>query len=249
MLGIDGALWRPADGPGHVASSSDDRPRLHTVIQGESLSTIAHGYGIKDWHAVWIDAKNETLRKRRKNPNVLLPGDEVMVPAVAVHEITRPTDQTHRLIVDAHAEVELDLVLEGAPTEPLAGHSCVLRYDGPQGRVTLTDLKIDDQGRLRVTLPILVKVVELEVKEIGETIALHLGALDPAADADTGDPEISGVQQRLWALGYAGAPTGRADEATRAALASFQARELGREDPTGELDAATSAKLEEYYGV
>src|SRR5262249_54415117 len=159
------------------------------------------------------------------------PGDEVVVPAVDVHEVTRPTDATHRLIVDTHAEVQLELMLEGATAEPLAGQSCVVRYEGPRGPVAVNDVKLDDQGRLRVTLPIQVRVIEFEIVELGEKFALHLGALDPAADAGSGDAEISGVQQRLWALGYAGAPSGRLDDATRTALATFQARELGRDDP------------------
>jgi LysM domain len=94
----DGHAWRPEQGE---ASSCVDRThkRAHTVKRGENLTRIAKQYGHGGWSTLWKASDNEALRKRRKNPNLLYPGDEVVVPAIELHAIRRPTDQTHRIVI------------------------------------------------------------------------------------------------------------------------------------------------------
>jgi len=47
--------------------------RPYFVKQGDYLESIADCYGF-DPEEVWADKKNEKLRKKRKNPNILYPG-------------------------------------------------------------------------------------------------------------------------------------------------------------------------------
>jgi hypothetical protein len=243
---IDGSAWRAA---GARPSGKVGPARKHVVQQGECLSKIALKYGFPDWELVWNHDKNAGLRKKRKSPHVLFPGDEVTIPGVNIHEIVRATDATHRIEVPKEPEVTLDLALEGIATEPLANHACVLRYEGPQGPVVIDDLQLDDKGHLQVTLPVRVRSVELEVVELEEILVLNLAELDPLSDDDDESALVlSGIEQRLCALGYAGKPRGVLDDVLREALAAFQKRELGRADATGEPDAETCSALEKAYG-
>jgi hypothetical protein len=96
--GLDGSRWRPETGePSHASGS--DSGCWHVVQRGESLSRIARQYGLESWRQLWSDPKNEPLRKTRKNPNVIHPGDDVHVPGVSVFEIVRATDAAHRIVV------------------------------------------------------------------------------------------------------------------------------------------------------
>ena len=54
--------------------------RVHKVEPGESLYSIAHKYGIACWQSIYEHPDNADLRRRRPNPHVLHPGDEVRVP-------------------------------------------------------------------------------------------------------------------------------------------------------------------------
>jgi hypothetical protein len=95
---LDAEAWRPGEGD---ASALVDRKRTrrHLVARGEGLSRIAKQYGVADWKKIWDAPENQALRKQRKHPNLLRPGDEVVVPGAEVHEIVRPAGQTHRIIV------------------------------------------------------------------------------------------------------------------------------------------------------
>jgi nucleoid-associated protein YgaU len=58
-------------------------PIRHFVQQGECLSRIARRYGVREWRVVWDSPENEQLRAKRQNPNVLYPGDVVVIPDAA----------------------------------------------------------------------------------------------------------------------------------------------------------------------
>ncbi len=247
VVDLDGWLWWPLEGAASQPSGAQTGVRWHEARQGDCLSRIAHHYGIKGWQALWDHPKNEPLRKKRKSPHVLLPGDQVAVPAVNVHEIVRATDATHRLVLADSAEVTLDVVLEGSQGEPLQGQTFIVRYGAGKGAVELKAQTLGADGKLTMSLPTVVRQVEVELPDLGEILTLRLGELDPVVDAASHVPEITGVQQRLDALGYGGALTGKLDDATTIALADFQRRELGRVNASGELDAETCSKLDEVY--
>jgi N-acetylmuramoyl-L-alanine amidase len=245
---IDGSGWRAA---GAQSSGKKGPARVHAVKQGDCLSSIALKYGFPDWELVWNHDKNADLRKKRKSPHVLRPGDKVAIPGLDIFQISRSTDATHQVEIGTEPKVALDVVLEEFATEPLANRACVLRYDGAKGPEVIDGLNVDDKGRLQVDLPAYVRTVEIEVEGLDEILVLNLGGLDPHSDHDDASAlVISGIEQRLHALAYAGTPRGVLDDALRSVLAAYQRRELGRSEAeaTGEPDEETCSELEKAYG-
>ena len=67
---------------------------VHTVQQGEHLPALAERYGFQTIDPIWNDPANAELKQLRKNPMVLMPGDEVTIPdreqtALTLREIGR----------------------------------------------------------------------------------------------------------------------------------------------------------------
>jgi hypothetical protein len=255
VLDLDGALWQPVEGDASQPSSSGHRPRVHVVKQGECLSRIAHLYGFASWHKLWNAAENTQLRKRRKSPHVLYPGDEVTVPGVDVHEIIRPTDATHRLAI-AVPPYHLAVILRDFNGLPFTHEPYELWVTGEAApRVGETD----DDGLVRATLPARASHAEVRCNRLGMRWLFAVGALDPLDGGEVVVPEgeapvrpenstISGLQARLHALGYpAGAATGQWNEQTERALLAFQTQELGAPDTkagtwTSDCDDALTAR-------
>ena len=57
----------------------------HTVAEGEWLHQIAHRYGFSDPDAIWQLAENEAVRKAKRDPNQLLPGDRIFLLSDNAH--------------------------------------------------------------------------------------------------------------------------------------------------------------------
>lgn len=68
--------------PDDPADGQDPEPIVHVVQPGESLSKIAalYGMGFAAWRKIYNHPLNEELRAKRPNPNLIHPGDEVMIP-------------------------------------------------------------------------------------------------------------------------------------------------------------------------
>src|SRR4051812_34537990 len=96
----------------------------HIVQQGECTSSIADSYGLS-WKRLWNLPENGNLKRLRKNPNLLLPGDIIAIPEKEKREETKPTDQRHRFQSDRQ-RVLLRLRLLAAG-KPIAGESYVLQ--------------------------------------------------------------------------------------------------------------------------
>ena len=62
---------------------------VHTVVQGEHLSGIANKYGFTSYKTIWDHAQNAELKKKRQNPNVIFPGDELFIPDKGQKEESR----------------------------------------------------------------------------------------------------------------------------------------------------------------
>ncbi|MFH1075402.1 MAG: hypothetical protein V1753_00935 [Pseudomonadota bacterium] len=52
----------------------------YIVKQGDCIESIAFKHGLF-WETVWNHPNNQQLKQERKNPNILLAGDKVFVPA------------------------------------------------------------------------------------------------------------------------------------------------------------------------
>jgi nucleoid-associated protein YgaU len=233
---LDGSAWSAVGGGSTPASQGP--ARVHIVKRGDTLARIAHKYGLKNWKAVWNAAENEALRAKRKNPNVLYPGDEVKVAGNAVHEITRPTDQVHRIVLKPGTMVTLRLNLLGHKRKALADVPCkILVRDQVVYEGTVKDGKLECQLPASVTDATLIADIDGLVIER----PLHIGALDPV-------DQVSGVQARLSNLGwYRGEADGVLSEALHMAQNTF--REAEDLESKSELDSSLHGPLQDAHLV
>lgn len=206
--------------------------KRHEVRKGECLSLIAKRYGW-EWKALWDHADNAELRALRKDPNILYPGDVVVIPDKRPGSKSGGTDQRHcfsRKGVPSKLRVRL---LENG--RPIAGRSYEIEIDGAPA----TRGSSDGDGWIEQSIKPDARKARLAL-EGQPPYELGLGELDPSS-------ETSGVQGRLYNLGYlTGEVSGRMDELTRLAIAGFQAR--AGLPATGTPDDATRAKLDAEYG-
>ena len=63
----------------------------HRVTQGESITTIALRYGFRDPKAIYDHPDNAELKKKRPSPDILFPGDVVIIPDKEAKSINAPT--------------------------------------------------------------------------------------------------------------------------------------------------------------
>lgn len=208
----------------------------YTVKQGDSLISIAHDKGFRDWRSIWDHRGNAALREQRIDPQVLLAGDEVFIPEKEPRSFSCDTEKRHRFQLKAQPCV-FCVYLRDEMEAPYAGHRYALTIEGrkmegvtsSEGRVFHPIRPTDRRGQLELW----------RNKDDPSDVCVwpvRVGGLDPI-------DSISGVQGRLNNLGYrAGAADGTLNEATRQALKDFQGS-LGRTDPTGDLDDATRAAL------
>ncbi len=54
--------------------------KAYSVRPGDNLSAIAKSHGYRDWTVVYKSRCNRKLRELRPDPNLILPGDTVMLP-------------------------------------------------------------------------------------------------------------------------------------------------------------------------
>ena len=67
----------------------------HEVHQGDCISSISYEYGFI-WETIWNHPNNAQLKKARKDPNLLAPGDLVFIPDKTLKDERRATGQMHR---------------------------------------------------------------------------------------------------------------------------------------------------------
>lgn len=203
--------------------------RWKKVIQGECISSLARDSG-HFWETIWNHASNTELKRRRLDPNVLLPRDAVFIPEKRPKEETGPTDQHHKFL--RRGEPSKLLIRLLVNDEPLANLDYELEIDGK-----VTKGKTDAEGCVEIPIPGNARKGMLRVHEdeYVHEFPLILGKLDPVT-------ALSGVQQRLHNLGFDCGPIdGRLGPRTKAAIEKFQARHKLK--VTGEPDQPTRDKL------
>lgn len=208
----------------------------YTVVPGDCLASIAERFGFGDPMLIYNDAANAALRRARPDPNVLLPGDQVVVPERTPRTEVLATEQRHRFVVKRPLTF-LRLRLEDANGAPRSG----LPYEVAYRNTTLKGVTTA-QGVIEQPIPrdLTQAVVTVGKGQSKEVLNVALGFIDPV----TTD---SGLRQRLANLGLLRPIDGIADDlALRFAIHTFQLRE-GLE-PTGGPDAETLSKLVEVHG-
>lgn len=211
--------------------------RQHVVQQGESLVTIAHANGFRTARPIWESPENAELRARRPDPNILYPGDVVVVPDKGERTVSCRTSAVHRFVLERLVRT-LRVRVQDPGGAPLDFEPWELDAEG-----TLLDGETDETGLVEAEVPLDARSATLTVGAV--RWELRLDELDPASHTD--DEGVSGVQERLRNLGIdPGAVDGDPGPKTREALAMFQSSH--GLPVTGELDPATLAKLHEAEG-
>lgn len=231
----------------------------HVVRQGECLASIAKAHG-HFWKTLWDHPGNAELKRTRKDPNILRPGDRVTIPPLRRKEASGSTESRHRFVLrNEPIKLRLRLVKRkrkrsdsggGAAAErperasrsrleeePRADEPYTLEIDGRSFEGTT-----DGDGCLEVAIPQDAERGRLFVgRPPHRTMhTLRLGGVDPIE-------ELSGVQHRLNNLGLrCGQANGELGPSTREALRRFQREHELKE--SGQPDQATRDKLVEVHG-
>lgn len=58
--------------------------RGYTVLRGDTLSGIAAKHGISSWKSLYEAPANAAFRRKRPNPNLMHPGDRIVIPPDAL---------------------------------------------------------------------------------------------------------------------------------------------------------------------
>lgn len=204
----------------------------HTVAQGEHLSRIAKKYGFRNYQTIWDRPENKDLKDKRKNPNVLFPGDRLFIPDKQVKKEARSTNQVHRFKV-SEAKIMLRLVVRDLDSQPVANTPCELHVEDKKYQLTT-----DGNGKIEQLIPATAESGKLLFKQI--EVPLKIGHLDPV-------DEITGQEARLNNLGYnAGSSNDPKDAQLRSAIEEFQCDYNLTVD--GVCGPTTQAKLKEIHG-
>ncbi|MFO1063535.1 MAG: LysM domain-containing protein [Pirellulales bacterium] len=118
----------------------------HVVQEGDCLSKIAKHYGFT-WKKLWDYGPNATLKAKREDPNLLYPGDIVVIPEKSPKMESKGTNQKHTFKKRTELPTfQIRLLFEGAP---LANFDAELTFQSPSWSATKTG-KTDSDGNLLI---------------------------------------------------------------------------------------------------
>jgi len=160
----------------------------YEVRQGDCIYSIAARTGHR-WQSLWDHPENRELRQSRRDPGILLPGDRVFLPPLAVKTLELESGKRHRIVVDGQL-VSLRLRMCDPDGEPIASAGYELRVGGDTIPCTT-----DADGHLEIRVPALAEEARLVDRTTGEAFTLRIGHMDPAGSA-------AAVRKRLANLGY-----------------------------------------------
>lgn len=207
---------------------------IHTVQQGDHLSGIAEQFGFQNIDTIWNHANNAELKKQRKDPHILFPGDQVFIPPPAEKSEGAPTTRLSefRIII---RRVRLNLKLEDVNLDPISNKPITLDVEGR----TVPPPATDGDGK---TTSVILKSAKNGVLVLGDLqFPIKIGHLDPI-------DKQSGQIARLNNLGYEAGDTATVDEdAFESAVEEFQC-DNGIKPVTGVCDDSTQAKLKDVHG-
>jgi hypothetical protein len=230
----------------------------HPVKAGEHMVRIAAELHVASYRTLWDHSSNSDLAAKRKNPNILLPGDVVNVPNPAPKTATVPTEKVHKFVAASKDQLDFRIALVDENGQPIKSVNCQFLEEGRETtsdgsgileRLELSprfevgvlrfDYRTEDLSQ-RGALPADVFTGNEKVRL---AFAVAVGHLDPL---DT----PSGIQARLSNLGYYAGEIGYADEdavALRCAVEEFEL-ENGLK-PSGDVTSGTmQAKLKDVHG-
>ena len=203
----------------------------HIVEDGEHLPGIAERYGFQSHKTLWDHPENALLRQRGRLPEILLSGDEIVIPEKNHEPLVASTGQMHPLVVRS-ARLQLRLRVRDLGAQPIADADCRLSV----GLAADEELRTDADGR--VSQAIARSTSHALFTLANDTFDVAVGALDPI-DTPTG------WRGRLVNLGYLESDESDPRE-LQAAVEEFQCDV--RLPLTGKMDDRTRAKLLVEHG-
>jgi N-acetylmuramoyl-L-alanine amidase len=215
----------------------------YTIKQGDYVANVAKDHGFIDWKPVWDHASNKALKDKRKDPNILLPGDQLHIPDRETKNLSAATEAKHRYVVK-RSPLQLIVRLDEMFNTPITGAS----YQLILGAQTFTKTT-DGGGKLVHDLTPGIPEATLIVKDVPApghdiTFPIKIGHLDPVE-------ERSGQAQRLNNLGYFAGPYPENDgkENERIFVSAVQEFQCDHQlTVDGVCGAQTRAKLIEVHG-
>lgn len=213
----------------------------YVVKQGDYLEKIAHALGFEA-DEVWNDPKNAELKQQR-DPNLLHPGDILYVPDRKLQWLPLKAG-TDNLYIAKIPRTTVRLAFKDLD-KPRANEPYVIHGLGEP-----EEGKTDADGVVEINVGVHVAEVVVRFPESDQSYQVRVGHLGPIS-------EPSGVASRLVQLGYMRRPDASEGRSRQPAWATPEAR-LRRAiqafqranglPPTGEVDDATRAALEEAHG-
>lgn len=211
--------------------------KTYIVEPGDYAASIAKAHDFFNVDDLWNHPDNAALAQQR-DPNLLMPGDEIVIPDLEPVAFQAASGQSHKFIVP-RTKLELRLQVASAYFGALKDWNYTVVAGTVESSGTL-----DGEGKVTAKLPFGVKNgrLELQAPDASATIAwsLEIGSMQP-------HDEEAGALLRLQNLGYL-RPTRQDLEAfeRRAAIEEFQCDHDLTVD--GELSSATIDKLREVHG-
>ncbi len=202
--------------------------KQYTIRQGDCLNSISEKHGLF-WQTVWDAPGNKALKKLRKDPNILLPGDKLSIPKIREKIVDCASGTRHSFRKKGvPAKIKVQLVMED---EPMKNQPFSMIIDDQFWSEGTTD----GDGYIETNVPPQVKMGKIIVGPPANRVSfgIDFGTLDPL---DTEE----GVLKRLSNMGYE-----VADE-PRGAIEAFQDKE--KLTVTGKIDQATRDRIKEVFG-
>jgi putative peptidoglycan binding protein/LysM domain-containing protein len=209
-----------------------------TVKQGDCVSSIAEKYGLF-WEQIWNHPNNAKLKEKRKNPNILYPGDVVFFSDKKEKAESGSTNERH-LFRRKKGKLMIQIRLLNVDEQPLA--ETTYRLDiGDKVLEGITD----SEGLLLHEIPADSDIGTLYINEC--VLPIKIGHLDPI-------DEVTGWQARLHNLGYNPGPidghikgvNGKERLQFQSAVRKFQSDYNLKVD--GIVGPKTKDKLKEVHG-
>jgi LysM repeat protein len=187
FLDLDESLFAS----GGRAPASQNQGDSYKVAQGDSLSKIAKRYNTT-WKKIWNDPKNKRIKEKRKNPDVIYPGDEFYIPGFSAKELQGQTNGESEFSIKREKEKVSFAIFEGDNPKKNQKYKVILDNGDEFSGV------IGDDGKIDIEVPQGVEKASLYIEDeesSKEEYEILIGELDPL-------DENNGKKQRLENLGY-----------------------------------------------
>lgn len=246
----------------------------YKVKDGDCLSSIAFSKGFF-WETLWNHGDNSSLKSKRKDPNVLNPGDVVHIPDLTLNEESCATEAEHKFkLKGVPAKLKIKLLRpkpakENEESAPNPGTGAGGEDDDTSDLADPDYAPPTEEEQEPIkNAPYVLEIDGLRVDE-GKTdgegyveIPIQPNAREGRLTVNKGEPEeqiimldlgamapvdeIAGVRKRLANLGFFCAPEGEETDDLEIALSKFQ--EQNSLTVTGKIDDTTKAKLKDLHG-